>query len=59
MVPPRAQESGFDPDEVIEEIVVSAWFQRSLADAISQKRLADTQVEAIGLEDIGVLPRCR
>ncbi len=43
-------------EEVIEEIVVSAKFQRSLASAILQKRAADNQIEAIGLEDIGVLP---
>ena len=45
-----------EDDAVIEEIVVSAKFQRSLASAIAQKQLADTQIEAIGLEDIGVLP---
>ncbi len=47
-----------DADDVaeIEEIVVTAKFQRSLASAIAQKQLADTQIEAIGLEDIGVLP---
>ena len=50
----QAQDTG--DDAVIEEIVVSAKFQRSLASAISQKQLADTQIEAIGLEDIGVLP---
>lgn len=55
-----AQDDGSDEPEVlmdeIEEIVVSAKFQRSLASAIDQKRRAATQIEAIGLEDIGVLP---
>ena len=50
----HAQES--DDSTVIEEVIVSAKFQRSLASAIAQKQLADTQIEAIGLEDIGVLP---
>ena len=45
-----------DDGAVIEEIVVSAKFQRALASAIQQKQVADTQIEAIGLEDIGVLP---
>ena len=40
----------------IEELVVTAKFQRSLQEAIEQKANADTQIEAIGLEDIGVLP---
>jgi len=45
-----------DEEEIIEEIVVTAKYQRSLADGISQKRDADSQIEAVGLEDIGVLP---
>lgn len=41
---------------VIEEVFVTATFRQSLASAIYQKRDADTQIEAIGLEDIGRLP---
>ena len=50
-----AEESG-EAEEIIEEIVVTAKFQRSLQDGASQKRGADHQIEAIGMEDIGVLP---
>ena len=45
-----------EQEDAIEEIVVSAKFKKSVISAIEQKRLADTQIEAIGLEDIGVLP---
>ncbi len=45
-----------DDSGIVEEIVVTAKYQHSLADGISQKRDADNQIEAIGLEDIGVLP---
>ncbi len=45
-----------DQEEIIEEILVTAKYQRSLADGISQKRDADNQIEAVGMEDIGVLP---
>ncbi|MEO0579319.1 MAG: TonB-dependent receptor plug domain-containing protein, partial [Pseudomonadota bacterium] len=47
---------GQTDDSTIDEVVVTAKFQASLADAISQKRSAATQLEAIGLENIGVLP---
>ncbi len=43
-------------EEIIEEVLVTAKYQRSLADGILQKRDADNQIEAIGMEDIGVLP---
>ena len=45
-----------ESEELIEEIVVTAKFHRSLQDGASQKRGADHQLEAIGMEDIGVLP---
>ncbi len=48
--------AGAEQEQVIEEMVVTAKFQRSLQDGISQKRNADNQMEAIGMEDIGVLP---
>ena len=53
---PAASLLAEEAEQVIEEIVVTAKFQRSLADGISQKRDADLQLEAVGLEDIGVLP---
>lgn len=39
-----------------EEVVVVSKYQRSLENSLSQKRNADTVIEAIGLEDIGLLP---
>ncbi|MDE0178694.1 MAG: TonB-dependent receptor [Gammaproteobacteria bacterium] len=54
-MPATAQDDETD-DSDIEVVVVTAKFQRSLASAITQKQLADTQIEAIGIEDIGVLP---
>ena len=45
-----------ESEEIIEEIIVTAKYQRSLQDGASQKRGADNQIEAIGMEDIGVLP---
>lgn len=39
-----------------EVIEVKARFQRSVREAIAAKQFADNQIEAIGLEDIGVLP---
>lgn len=40
----------------LEEIVVVATYRQSLMNAIEQKRNADTVIEAISMEDIGVLP---
>ena len=45
--------SDAEDDQVI---VITSQFQRSVKNSISQKQFADTQIEAIGLEDIGVLP---
>ena len=54
-MPATAQDEQTEDDD-IEVVIVTAKFQRSLASAITQKQLADTQIEAIGIEDIGVLP---
>lgn len=40
----------------IEEIVVLSNFQKSVRSGIEQKRDADTQIDAFGIGDIGVLP---
>lgn len=40
----------------VEVIEVKARYQSSVREAIAAKQFADTQIEAIGLEDIGVLP---
>ncbi|NIB38236.1 TonB-dependent receptor [Pseudomaricurvus alkylphenolicus] len=44
-------------DEVLlEEIIVTAKLKKSLVNSVEQKRFADTVIEAISMEDIGVLP---
>ena len=45
-----------DEVEVLEEIVVTGRFQRSLQDALSEKRDASEIIEALSAEDIGSLP---
>ena len=40
----------------IEEVVVTGAFQRSLMDALAEKRSAPTLIEALSAEDIGELP---
>ena len=49
----RAQESD---EEQLEEIVVTGRFQRSLQDALDEKREASEIIEALSAEDIGSLP---
>ncbi|TLM79660.1 TonB-dependent receptor [Microbulbifer harenosus] len=45
-----------DSDAVLEEIVVTGTYQKSLQSALNQKRDANSIVEAISAEDIGQLP---
>ena len=50
-----AQEASADPEQVIEEVVVTG-IRRSIIDAIALKRGADQITDAISAEDIGRLP---
>ena len=51
-----AQETDEAEITQIEEIVVTGSFQRSLQDALTEKRNADEIIEALSAEDIGELP---
>jgi len=43
-------------EEDITEIIVSSDFKKGIMSAMQQKRASDRQIDALGFEDIGVLP---
>ncbi len=53
---PQPDEAAEDTVEIEEIRVIGSRFQRSLSDALDEKRRADEIIEALSAEDIGALP---